>query len=121
MEDKITIIEGPPPVFDPVSDSWSGGISESPFMVEVAVTRLRTFNGAALVERCHRAWRNGAPIHLEYRTSDGLLQSAYIIACRHVEINEGQLLVLWVRFLKEEPTLELGQEDEEDDGGVSTL
>ena len=30
MDDKITIIEGPPPVFEPVQDGWALGLGEGP-------------------------------------------------------------------------------------------
>jgi hypothetical protein len=112
MEDKITIIEGPPPTFEAVNDSWVLGLNESPTLGEIAVTRLRTFNGPALVERCHRAWRNHQPIHLEFRTPEGLQQQAPIVAARYLETEEGHLLILWVRLTDEEVELELGYEDD---------
>ncbi|MCI0520865.1 MAG: hypothetical protein L0Z70_11510 [Chloroflexi bacterium] len=102
MEDKITIIEGPPPTFEAVSDGWALGLSDSPALSAFAVTRLRTFNGPGLVERCHRAWRNLQPIHLEYRSPDGLKQQTPIVAARAMEIEEGHLLVLWLRMSDEE-------------------
>jgi hypothetical protein len=115
MEEKITIIEGPPPTFEAANDNWSLGMNESPILSEIAVTRLRTFNGPALVERCHRAWRKQEPIHLEYRTSDGLPASAPIVAARYIETDEGQLLVLWVRLHQDETELEIDFEDDDDD------
>jgi hypothetical protein len=115
MDEKITIIEGPPPTFEAVNDGWVTGLLESPILSDVAVTRLRTFNGPALVERCHRAWRNQGSIYLEFRTSDGLEQEAPIIAARSLEIDEGQLLVLWVRLKNDEVELELGYEDDAGD------
>lgn len=116
MDDKITIIEGPPPTFEAVSDGWVLGLSESPVMGEVALTRLRTFNGPALVERCHRAWRNRQPIHLEFQNEDGLQTQAPIIAARYIETEEGQLLLLWVRLANEEVQLEFGYDDDLGDG-----
>src|SRR3970040_1587840 len=98
MEDKITIIEGPPPTFEAVNDSWVLGLNESPTLGEIAVTRLRTFNGPALVERCHRPWRIRHTIHLESRTPEGLQQQARIVAARYLETEEGHLLILWVRL-----------------------
>jgi hypothetical protein len=121
MEDKITIIEGPPPTFEAVNDSWVLGLNESPTLGEVAVTRLRTFNGPALVERCHRAWRNHQSIHLEFRTQEGLQQQAPIVAARYLETEEGHLLVLWVRLTDEEVELELGYEDDLGDGDEDDL
>jgi len=112
MDDKITIIEGPTPTFEAVSDGWVLGLSESPTIGEVALTRLRTYNGPALVERCHRAWRNRQPIHLEFRSEDGLQTQAPIVAARYIETEEGHLLLLWVRLNNEEVQLEFGYEDD---------
>ena len=96
MEDKITIIEGPPPTFEVVSDGWPYGLYEGPYLYKVAVTRLRTFNAPALIERCHRAWRKQDTIQLEYREQDGLENQAPILAARALELEEGQMIVLWV-------------------------
>ncbi len=115
MDEKITIIEGPPPTFEAVNDSWSLGLNESPVLSEIAMTRLRTFNGPELVERCHRAWHKQEPIHLEYRTSDGQPASAPIVAARYLETDEGQLLILWVRLQQDETELEIDFDDSEDD------
>ena len=114
MEDKITIIEGPPPTFENVVDGWVLGVSDSPKMGNIAVTRLRTFNGPALVERCHRAWHKQEPIHLEYRSSDGMPATAPIVAARYLETDEGQLLVLWVRLHQDETELEIEFDDDDD-------
>ena len=126
MDEKITIIEGPPPVFEDVSDGWALGINESPYLSEVGITRLRTFNGPALVERCYRAWRNHNPINLEYRTSDGLEKQAPILAARTLTMDEGQVLLLWVRMEVEEAEIEMGYDDDfgdeaDDDSGYSDL
>ena len=115
MDDKITIIEGPPPTFEAVNEGWVLGLNESSVLGEIAVTRLRTFNGPALVERCHRAWRNQQTIQLEFRTSEGSQQQAPIVAARYVETDEGHLLILWVRLMDEEVELELGYEDDTGD------
>lgn len=117
MEDKITIIEGPPPTFEAVTEGWVQGLNESPNLADMAITRLRTFNGPALVERCHRAWRNGQNITLEFRSEDGLEREAPIVAARYVEMDEGQMLLLWVRITDEEVELELGYEDDLGDDG----
>lgn len=115
MDEKITIIEGPPPTFEAANDTWPLGLNESPVLSEIAVTRLRTFNGPALVERCHRAWRHQDPIHLEYRSSEGLPASAPIVAARYIETDDGQLLVLWVRLNQGETELEIDFDNADDD------
>jgi hypothetical protein len=88
------------------------GLNESPILSDVVVTRLRTFNGPSLVERCHRAWRNNNSIHLEYRSDDGLLQQAPIVAARYVDVDDGQLLVLWLRLVDEAIELEIDYDDD---------
>ncbi len=111
MDDKITIIEGPPPTFEVINDGWALGLSDSPTLYEIALTRLRTFNGAALVERCYRAWHQKGSVFLEYRNADGLENQLPILAARSVETLEGQLLLLWVRLPAEETEFELGLDD----------
>jgi len=115
MDDKITIIEGPPPDFESVNDGWALGLNESPILSDIVMTRLRTFNGPALVERCYHAWRDQKPIYLEYRESDGLENTAPIVAARTLEIDEGQMLLLWVRMNNDEVELEFGYDDDFDD------
>jgi len=115
MDEKITIIEGPPPVFEPVGDGWVQGLHESSILANVALTRLRTFNGSALVERCHRAWRNQQRIPLEYRSTDGLIQDVPIVAVRNVDTEDGQMLLLWVRLAEDTIEVETGFDDEADE------
>ncbi|GAB4523157.1 MAG: hypothetical protein Fur0018_05770 [Anaerolineales bacterium] len=112
-EDKITIIEGPPPIFELMRTEWTQGLTEGPAMHEVALTRLRTFNGPALVERCHRAWRNRSDIHLEYRSEDGLTQQAPIVAARNMTTDEGDVLILWVRINVDEHEISFSLEEDE--------
>lgn len=114
MEDKITIIEGPPPTFEAVADGWVLGLNEAPDLYGIGVTRLRTFNGPALIERCHRAWRSQNSINLEYREPDGLQAAAPILAARTVETDEGQVLVLWVRLDADEAEMLADLDDDED-------
>jgi hypothetical protein len=115
MDDKITIIEGPPPTFETIKDDWVLGLNESPYMSNIVLTRLRTFNGPELVERCQRAWRKGHPIYLEYRGMDGLEDQVPIVAARTLETGEGQMLLLWVDLDLEETELEADFGDDIDD------
>ena len=112
MDDKITIIEGPPPTFEMIDDGWVLGLNESPNLANIALTRLRTFNGPGLVERCHRAWRHHRTINLEYREPDGLENIAPILAARTLEVDDGQMLLLWIRMDNEEVELEIGYDDD---------
>ncbi len=114
MDDKITIIEGPPPVFEPVEDGWALGLNESPLLYGLAVTRLRTFNGPALVERCHRAWNSQVAIHLHYRNDMGLEEKSPIMAARCVETDEGNVLLLWCRREPEQIEQDFHLDDQDD-------
>jgi hypothetical protein len=115
MDEKITIIEGPPPTFEAANESWVLGLNESPKLAEMAITRLRTFTGPALVERCYRAWRDHQSIQLEFRTPEGLERMAPIVAARTLDVDDGQMLLLWVRLDADEVELELGYEDDAGD------
>jgi hypothetical protein len=120
--EKITIIEGPPPTFEVVGDAWLLGLVEGPTAPQVALCRLRTFNGPTLVERCYRAWRDGQGVQLEYLSEDGLTQQAPVVAARWVEADEGHVLNLWVRMDADDVDIEIGfdaddDEEEPDDTG----
>jgi hypothetical protein len=115
MDEKITIIEGPPPVFESIDDGWALGLNESPSLYHTALTRLRTYNGAALVERCHRMWNKKLPIFLHYRNEMGLEEKVPILAARSSETNDGQVLYLWIRRTDEEFESEFDDPDEMDD------
>jgi hypothetical protein len=115
MDDKITIIEGPPPTFENVEDGWAMGLNESPFLYDLALTRLRTFNGQALVERCYRTWSQQATMYLYYRNDLGLEEQAPIMAARSVESNDGQVLLLWIRRKPEESETASDTDDDSDD------
>jgi len=115
MDDKITIIEGPPPTFESIPELWVHGLSEGMMQSEMVLTRLRTFNGPALVERCHKAWRNQKDIQLEYRTSEGLNAEVPIVAARNMETDEGDMLLLWLRLSDDSIELEIGYDEDFDD------
>jgi len=118
MEEKITIIEGPPPTFEYIDDGWALGLNESTALYDLALTRLRTFNGAALVERCHRTWSRKDSIFLHYRNDFGLEEKVPIMAARTLESNDGQVLYLWIRRKagEIEYDLDLDSDDDEEDG-----
>jgi hypothetical protein len=114
MDDKITIIEGPPPVFEPVQDGWALSLGEGPYLPLTLLTRLRTFNGPALVERCYRRWHLREPIHLHYRNDLGLEEKAPIVAARSIETNDGNVLLLWIQLDPQKVRLELDSGDDDD-------
>ena len=119
MDDKITIIEGPPPTFEIIDDGWALGLNEGPGLYDMALTRLRTFNGSALVERCHRAWRRKDTIFLHYRNDYGLEEQVPIMAARSSETDEGQVLYLWIRRktgeIEYDFDIDVDVDDEDDD------
>jgi len=118
MENKITIIEGPTPVFEDIADGWAVGLNESPILYDTTFTQVRTFNGPALVERCHRVWKKKATIYLHYRNEAGLEEQAPIVAARSVTTDEGQVLLLWLRHLPNLDDLAEYEDDEDDNSGL---
>jgi hypothetical protein len=120
MDDRITIIEGPPPVFETIDDGWALGLGEGSALYGLALTRLRTFNGPALVERCHRAWNNKTTINLHYRNDMGMEETVPIMAARSIETHEGQVLMLWCRRKSDEieEELDFGDDDEDLDNDI---
>ena len=115
MDDKITIIEGPPPIFEAVNDGWALGLHEGIDFAVPALTRLRTFNGPALVERCYRAWNAQTPIQLHYRNESGVEQTAPIFAARNVQTSDGHVLLLWVHLDHDKVEYEFDHGDDEAD------
>ncbi len=96
--EKITIIEGPTPVFEQTPETWLPSLAEGPELPNLALTRLRTFNGPSMVERCRKAWDEARPVYLEYRDEDGERQAAEVLAARYVEVPEGHVLLLYLRL-----------------------
>jgi hypothetical protein len=96
--EKITVIEGPTPVFEDTPETWLPALVEGPTLPNLGLTRLRTFNGPSMVERCWRAWDDGRPVFLEYRDEDGLTQAVEVVAARYTEVAEGHTLLLYVRL-----------------------
>lgn len=117
MDDtKITIIEGPTPTFEVVYEGWPYGIVDSASQATVAMTRLRTANGNALVERCYRAWNHRNPMNLEFRSTDGMTQEIPIVAAKATETDDGEMLLLWVRLPESDLVVDFVDDDEDDFG-----
>lgn len=114
MDDKITIIEGPTPTFESVDDGWAVGLNEGPYLYDLAITRLRTFNGPALLERCHRAWSQNSSMFLHYRNDIGLEEKVPIMAARAVETEDGSVLILWLRLEPDEIETEIDLNDDDE-------
>lgn len=119
--EKITIVEGPPPTFELVSNPWLLAMSEGPTLPYTGRCLLRTMDGTALVERCQAAWSEGRDTCLEYMSPDGETKEALILAARSGEVLSGQVLYLWLRldawpesFDKGARNLGTGSEDGQD-------
>ncbi len=105
INNKITIIEGPTPEFEPVNQEhgfniphpWALGILEGPNYYHTAFTALRTFNSEMLLERCQTAWAADVPMYLVYRDPIGLEKETQILAARAMHTEDGELILLWVR------------------------
>lgn len=115
MDDKITIIEGPTPSFESVDDGWALGLNEGPYLYDLMLTRLRTFNGPALVERCHRTWKDQSSMFLHFRNDLGLEEHVPIVAARSIDSQDGQMLLLWVRLEPDNAETEIDLSDDDDE------
>lgn len=96
--EKITIIEGPPPTFEPAMEYWVIGLAEGPTFPYTARCLLRTHNGPGLVKRCRDAWAEHRDVFLDYRNYEGTRKQALIVGSRYDEVEDGQVLQLWLRL-----------------------
>ncbi|MCB9418476.1 MAG: hypothetical protein H6667_01615 [Ardenticatenaceae bacterium] len=92
----ITIIEGPTPEFQPTPQRWLQSIYEGPDDQAVAFCQLRTGNGSDIIARCQNAWRENRPVKLDFPDEIRMRQQVDVVAMRLDEIDEGQVLHLWV-------------------------
>ena len=113
----IEIIEGPTPEFRSTAQTWLQSLYEGPEVAEVAMCQLRTATGEDIKARCENAWSDGRPVRLDYPDEWGMRQQLDVVAMRLSEVEEGELLTLWVsvpyELLLEEA--EEGFDDEEED------
>ncbi|MFN8595935.1 MAG: hypothetical protein U0559_07105 [Anaerolineae bacterium] len=120
----ITIIEGPPPEFVLAQDVWSASTWEGTKPRSVGVCQMRTFNAAALMERCTRAWHEGRSVHLDFPQMDGLRQQVEVLAAKPGRVEEGDLLYLWVAVPNLVADNQLDEDvdvdDEEDDDDLGS-
>lgn len=120
-DSKITVIEGPPPVFEGVNDGWALALMESMKLKAAALTRLNVSNGPELVERCYRRWNHELPIELHYLDLKSVEHLVPIFAARNVETSTGHVLLLWLAFDYDKVVYESdkgndGDGDGDDDG-----
>jgi hypothetical protein len=93
----ITIVEGPPPTFQPAQETWVHSLSGGVVAHEITTCQTRTLKCTALSERCRRAWQAGRPVLLDFPDEIGLRRQLEVIAIRCKELPEGTLLHVWTR------------------------
>jgi hypothetical protein len=116
--EMISIIEGPPPEFLLAQDAWSLSVWEGQMPRAVGVCQMRTFNAQTLMDRCHRAWNEGRPVHLDFPQMDGLRQEVEVLAAKPGRVEEGDLIYLWVAIPRE-AALITDDEESDDDGSFA--
>ncbi len=77
--------------------NWAIGILEGPFLYDTFLTTLRTLDSNKLLDRCKTAWEAKQTMFLEYKDEIGLRREDPIIAARALTVQEGDMLLLWVR------------------------
>lgn len=112
----IEIIEGPTPEFHPSTQDWLQSIYEGPLLNGVALCQLRTANGPDILERCEQAWAEGRPVRLDFPDDLRMRQQVDVVALRLTEVDEGQLLSVWVSLPFEYEEEEEGFDDDDDFG-----
>lgn len=112
----ITIIEGPTPEFRQSPYLWFQSVYEGPEDADVAMCELRTFNGEDILERCLGAWREGRPVKLDFPDHLRMRRQLTVVAMRLQQLEEGPLLVLWIRQPESEFEEEEFDEGEDDYG-----
>ena len=106
----ISIIEGPTPEFQATPQRWLQSIYEGPEDQAVALCQLRTGNGPDILERCENAWEENRSVKLDFPDELRMRQQVDVVAMRLDEVDEGQMLLLWVAL----PYELVGVEDFED-------
>lgn len=100
--EKITILEGPTPDFEPDIQLWNWGLYQTLQPSAVATCRLRTANGEGIRARCKAAWKEGRRVVLDYPDDMRLRCEIDVVALRLEKIEEGTVLHLWVNQLVDE-------------------
>jgi hypothetical protein len=72
-------------------------------------------NGENIVARCRRAWKEGRPVRLDFPDYMRMRQQLDVVGMRLQELDEGPLLILWVRQLLDEEAYEEEGFDEDEE------
>jgi hypothetical protein len=113
--EKITILEGPTPEFQPAIQLWNWSILEGVDPGDIGHCELRTGNGNDIQDRCRRAWREGRQVLLDYPDEMRMRQTIPVVALRLNQEDEGTVLNLWVWQPIQEGELVADDEDGSDD------
>jgi hypothetical protein len=92
----ITIIEGPTPEFQITPQEWVQSLYEGAEDRIVANCQLRTANGPDIVARCRKAWDEQRSVKLDFPDELRMRQQVDVMSLRLSEIDEGQVLNIWV-------------------------
>jgi hypothetical protein len=111
----ISIIEGPTPEFQPTPQRWLQSIHEGPRDHAIASCQLRTANGTDILSRCQNAWQENRPVKLDFPDEIRMRQQVDVVAMRLDEVEEGQVLLLWVSLPYELVSVEDLDDDDFDD------
>lgn len=112
----ITVLEGPTPDFQPAGDEWLYTIHEGPNANLISRCQFRTNNGEDIRDRCKEAWAEHRPVRLRYPDEMRLPQEIDVVSMRLQEVEEGAVLVLWVRELMVELEEDYDEFDDSDIG-----
>jgi hypothetical protein len=93
----ITIVEGPPPIFQSAQGVWPHSLAGGVVAHEITTCQTRVLKGTKLIERCRRAWEAGRPVLLDFPDNLGLRRRLEVIAIRCEELPEGTMLHIWTR------------------------
>ena len=117
----ITIVEGPPPDFQPIPSFFFPSIMEGNGDADTLMCELRTMNGKSIVNRCRDAWKEGRPVQLVFKDDMLMKQTAEVVAMRLKEIDEGTLLYLWIRAYVEYAVEEMDGNEGDGADGLDTF
>lgn len=106
----ITIIEGPTPEFRMTPQEWVQSLYEGAEDRIVATCQLRTGNGPDIVARCRKAWDERRSVKLDFPDELRMRQQVDVMSLRLTEIEEGQVLNIWVAL-----PVEFVQDADDDD------
>lgn len=109
----IEIIEGPTPEFRQTGQMWSQSLYEGPEANDVVMCQLRTATGQDIQARSEQAWGEGRPVRLDFPDEWGMRQQLDVVALRLSEVDEGQMLTIWVNIPVDYDAFD--EDDDEDD------